>query len=190
MTLISRVLGFVRDALFAILFGAGVGMDAFLVAFKIPNFMRRLFAEGAFAQAFVPVLSATRATEGDAAVRELVRVAVGTLGVVLVGLTVLGVVFAPALISVFAIGFVDEPEKFEAATSMLRWTFPYLLLISLTALFAGVLNTYQRFAVPAFAPVWLNVCLISAAVWFAPSVHALAVAVLGGIARVNARADG
>ncbi|MEN8821706.1 MAG: murein biosynthesis integral membrane protein MurJ [Abyssibacter sp.] len=178
MTLISRVLGFARDALFAILFGAGAGMDAFLVAFKIPNFLRRLFAEGAFAQAFVPVLSATRAKQGDAAVRELIAVSAGTLGVVLLVLTVLGVLCAPAVISVFAIGFVDDPVKFEAATSMLRWTFPYLFLIAMTSLFAGVLNTYGRFAVPAFAPVWLNVCLITAAVLFAPSTHALAVAVL------------
>ena len=178
MTLISRVLGFARDALFAILFGAGAGMDAFLVAFKIPNFLRRLFAEGAFAQAFVPVLSATRAKQGDQAVRELIAVSAGTLGIVLLLLTVLGVLFAPAVISVFAIGFVDDPVKFEAATSMLRWTFPYLFLIAMTSLFAGVLNTYGRFAVPAFAPVWLNICLITAAVVFAPSTHALAVAVL------------
>lgn len=178
MTLISRVLGFARDALLAILFGPGVGMDAFLVAFKIPNFMRRLFAEGAFAQAFVPVLSATRAKDGDAAVRELIAVASGTLGVVLIGITVVGVLAAPALISVFAVGFLDDPQKFDAAVSMLRLTFPYLLLISLTALLAGVLNTYGRFAVPAFAPVWLNVCLIGAAVAYAPSTQALAAAVL------------
>ena len=133
MTLISRVLGFARDALFAILFGAGAGMDAFLVAFKIPNFLRRLFAEGAFAQAFVPVLSATRAKQGDQAVRELIAVSAGTLGIVLLLLTALGVLFAPAVISVFAIGFVDDPVKFEAATSMLRWTFPYLFLIAMTS---------------------------------------------------------
>lgn len=178
MTLISRVLGFARDTLFAITFGAGAGMDAFLVAFKIPNFMRRLFAEGAFAQAFVPVLSATRTRDGDAGVRELIAVASGTLGVVLIGLTVLGVLGAPVLISIFAVGFLDDPEKFDAAVSMLRLTFPYLLLISLSALLAGVLNTYGRFAVPAFSPVWLNVCLIIAATVYAPSTQALAAAVL------------
>jgi len=178
MTLVSRFMGLAREVLFATLFGPGVSMDAFLVAFKIPNFLRRLFAEGAFAQAFVPVLSATRSTDGDDAVRRLIAVAAGTLGVVLILLTILGVLFAPAVIAVFAVGFVDDPVKFNAASDMLRWTFPYLLLISLSALFAGVLNTYDRFAVPAFAPVWLNVCLITAAVVFAPSTHALAVAVL------------
>ncbi len=178
MTLVSRVLGLAREVLFATLFGPGVGMDAFLVAFKIPNFLRRLFAEGAFAQAFVPVLSATRSADGDLEVKRLIAVSAGTLGVVLVVLTALGVAFAPAVIAVFAVGFVDDPVKFEAASDMLRWTFPYLLLISLSALFAGVLNTYNRFAIPAFSPVWLNVCLITAAVVFAPSTHALAVAVL------------
>ena len=178
MTLISRVLGFVRDMVLAALFGAGAGMDAFLVAFKIPNFMRRLFAEGAFAQAFVPVLSSTRSQQGDAAVRELISVAAGTLGVVLVGITVVGVLAAPGLIAVFAVGFLDDPVKFTLASDMLRLTFPYLMLISLTALCAGVLNTYGRFAVPAFAPVLLNVCLITAAWLYAPSVQALAAAVL------------
>lgn len=178
MTLISRVLGFVRDMVLAALFGAGAGMDAFLVAFKIPNFMRRLFAEGAFAQAFVPVVSATRSQRGDAAVRELIRVVAGTLGIVLVIITVIGVLAAPGLIGIFAVGFLDDPVKFAMASDMLRLTFPYLMLISLTALCAGVLNTYGRFAVPAFAPVLLNVCLITAAWLYAPSVHALAAAVL------------
>ena len=126
----------------------------------------------------MPVLSATRSADGDLEVKRLIAVSAGTLGVVLVVLTALGVAFAPAVIAVFAVGFVDDPVKFEAASDMLRWTFPYLLLISLSALFAGVLNTYNRFAIPAFSPVWLNVCLITAAVVFAPSTHALAVAVL------------
>ena len=178
MTLISRVLGFVRDMVLAALFGAGASMDAFLVAFKIPNFMRRLFAEGAFAQAFVPVVSSTRSTQGDEAVRELIRVVAGTFAVVLIGITVLGVLAAPGVIAVFAVGFLDDPVKFAMASDMLRLTFPYLMLISLTALCAGVLNTYGRFAVPAFAPVLLNVCLITAAWLYAPSVHALAAAVL------------
>lgn len=178
MTLISRVLGFVRDMVLAALFGAGAGMDAFLVAFKIPNFMRRLFAEGAFAQAFVPVVSSTRSQQGDAAVRELIRVVAGTLGIVLIGITILGVLAAPGVIAVFAVGFLDDPVKFAMASDMLRLTFPYLMLISLTALCGGVLNTYGRFAVPAFAPVLLNVCLITAAWLYAPSVHALAAAVL------------
>ncbi len=155
MTLVSRVLGLAREVLFATLFGPGVGMDAFLVAFKIPNFLRRLFAEGAFAQAFVPVLSATRSADGDLEVKRLIAVSAGTLGVVLVVLTALGVAFAPAVIAVFAVGFVDDPIKFEAASDMLRWTFPYLLLISLSALFAGVLNTYTHLTLPTHFTVSL-----------------------------------
>lgn len=178
MTLLSRVLGLVRDQLLAIVFGASAAMDAFLVAQKIPNFMRRLFAEGAFAQAFVPVLAATRAKDGKAAVRELVSVVSGTLGVVLICITIVGVVGAPLVIALFAWGFLDNAEQYDQAVAMLRLTFPYLMLISLVALAAGVLNTHERFAVPAFAPVLLNVCMITAAVVFAPNVKALAAAVL------------
>jgi len=168
MTLLSRVLGFLRDVAFAVLFGAGAGMDAFLVAFKIPNFMRRLFAEGAFAQSFVPVLAETKAAQGDAEVRALVNVVAGTLGVVLLGITLVGVVAAPLLILLFAPGFLGEGTQFEQAVGLLRVTFPYLFFISLTAFAGGILNTYGRFAVPAFTPVLLNVCLIGAAVFAAP----------------------
>lgn len=168
MTLLSRVLGFVRDVALAVLFGAGAGMDAFLVAFKIPNFMRRMFAEGAFNQSFVPVLSATRKGESHAEVRELVDVVAGTLGLILVAITIVGVVIAPLLILLFAPGFVDSPSQFALSVDLLRWTFPYLLFISLTAFAGGILNTYGRFAVPAFTPVLLNLCMIGAAVWAAP----------------------
>lgn len=168
MTLLSRVLGFLRDVVLAVLFGAGAGMDAFLVAFKIPNFMRRLFAEGAFAQSFVPVLSATRSRETRGEVQALVDVVAGTLGVILLGVTAAGVFAAPVLILVFAPGFAAAPEQFALATDLLRLTFPYLLFISLTAFAGGILNTYGRFAVPAFTPVLLNVCLIVSAVWLAP----------------------
>ena len=182
MTLLSRVLGFCRDVVFAVLFGAGAGMDAFLVAFKIPNFMRRLFAEGAFAQSFVPVLSETRSTEGQPQVRALVDVVAGTLGPILLLITVVGVLGAPLLILLFAPGFAGEGDQFEQAAAMLRWTFPYLFFISLTAFAGGILNTYGRFAVPAFTPVLLNICLIGAALLAAPHfaqpVTALAVGVL------------
>jgi len=182
MTLISRVLGFVRDTLFAVLFGAGPGMDAFLVAFKIPNFMRRLFAEGAFAQAFVPVLAETKTRGGHGNVQELVDVVAGTLGGVLVVITVIGVLAAPALVFIFAPGFIHEANSFGLSVSMLRWTFPYLMFMSLTALAGGILNTYGRFAVPAFTPVLLNLCLIGAAVGLSPLFRhpelALALAVL------------
>lgn len=152
----------------AIMFGAGPGMDAFLVAFKIPNFLRRLFAEGAFAQSFVPVLSATRDQEGGDAVKELVSVVAGTLGVILIGLTVVGVIAAPLLIYLFAPGFADSPDRFSLAVDLLRITFPYLLFISLTALAGGILNTYGQFAVPAVTPVLLNICMIGAALGLSP----------------------
>lgn len=181
MTLLSRLLGFLRDVVLAVLFGAGMGMDAFLVAFKIPNFMRRLFAEGAFAQSFVPVLSATRSGKGDDEVRELVDVVAGTLGVVLALITVVGVVAAPLLILIFAPGFAAVPEQFALATDLLRLTFPYLMFISLTAFAGGILNSYGRFAAPAFTPVLLNVCLILAAVWLSPGFERPEVALAIGV---------
>lgn len=168
MTLISRMLGFVRDVAFAVLFGAGPGMDAFLVAFKIPNFMRRLFAEGAFAQSFVPVLSATRSSEDGDNVQDLVDVVAGTLGVILIGVTVIGILAAPVFIYIFAPGFADNPAKFHLAVDLLRVTFPYLAFISLTAFAGGILNTYGQFAVPAFTPVLLNISVIGAAVLLSP----------------------
>ncbi|MEA5444751.1 murein biosynthesis integral membrane protein MurJ [Gammaproteobacteria bacterium AB-CW1] len=168
MTLLSRVLGFVRDVVFARFFGAGPVMDAFFVAFKIPNFMRRLFAEGGFSQAFVPVIGEYRSQREHAEVQALVDRVAGILGAVLVLITLIGVVAAPVLILIFAPGFDGEDGRRELATAMLRWTFPYLLFISLVSLAAGILNTYNRFGVPAFTPVLLNVCLIGAAVWLAP----------------------
>lgn len=168
MTLLSRMLGFLRDVILAVIFGAGAGMDAFLVAFKIPNFMRRLFAEGAFAQSFVPVLSATRTQECDEDVQALVDVVAGTLGIILLGITAVGVIAAPVLIYIFAPGFSGSPEQFDLAVSLLRLTFPYLLFISLTAFAGGILNTYGRFSIPAFTPVLLNICMIAAALWVSP----------------------
>jgi len=168
MTLASRVMGFLRDMVFARFFGAGVGMDVFVVAFQIPNFLRRLFGEGAFSQAFVPVLSEYRSRRENADVQELADRVAGTLGLILFGVTVAGILLAPALILLFAPGFAQSPEKYELATTMLRITFPYLLFICLVAFAGAILNTYGRFAVPAFTPVLLNLSLIAAAMFLAP----------------------
>jgi len=174
LTLLSRLLGFVRDVVIARAFGAGAATDAFFVVFKIPNFFRRLFAEGAFSQAFVPVLADYRQGEvageprAHAEVREFVSHVGSTLFAVLLALTAIGVVAAPILIWVFAPGFDTVGGQRALAEQMLRITWPYLLLISLTAMAGSILNTYQRFAIPALTPVLLNLCLIAAAVWFAP----------------------
>ena len=181
LTMVSRVLGLARDVVIGAVFGPSPAADAFFVAFKIPNFMRRLFAEGAFAQAFVPVVSAERAAGPEGDVPALAARAVGNLTLVLGVLTVLGVAFAPYVVTLFAPGFADEPLRFGLATDMLRWTFPYLLLISLAAAAGSLLNAYGSFGPPAFAPVLLNLCLIGAALvlvrWVEPDVMALAVAV-------------
>lgn len=177
MTLLSRVLGFVRDIMFAMAFGAGGGMDAFLIALKIPNFGRRMFAEGAFAQAFVPVFAETKATRSHEEVRELTAVVMGTLGGVLAVITLIGCIAAPLLVWLFAPGFGSDPAKHQLGAELLRWTFPYLMFISLTAMASGVLNTYGKFAIPAVTPVILNICLIASAFIDPDSVHVLAYAV-------------
>ncbi|MES0873424.1 murein biosynthesis integral membrane protein MurJ [Sinimarinibacterium thermocellulolyticum] len=177
MTLLSRVLGFARDVLFATAFGAGAAMDAFLIALKIPNFGRRMFAEGAFSQAFVPVFTETRTTGSHDDARALVAVTMGTLAGVLSLITLIGCLAAPLLMWLFAPGFGADPAKHALGTELLRWTFPYLMFISLTAMSAGVLNSYGQFAIPAFTPVILNICLIAAAFIDAGSVHLLAYAV-------------
>ena len=168
LTLLSRVTGVIRDMVYLISFGAGPLMDAFLVAFKIPNFMRRLFAEGAFSQAFVPVVSEYRVRSTHDEVRDLVDGAAGTLASFLALVTVVGIVVAPLLVLLFAPGFRAEEAKFDLTVEMLRWTFPYLLFISLTALAGGVLNSYGRFAVPAFTSTLLNLTMIVFAAWVAP----------------------
>jgi len=183
MTMFSRVMGLIRDVVVANYFGAGSSADAFFVAFKIPNFLRRLFAEGAFSQAFVPVLSEYRSLKDLAAVKQLVNRVAGSLGLVLIIVTLLGVVGAPVLAAIFAPGFyLHDPLRYGLAVEMLRYTFPYLLLISLTALSGSILNSYERFAVPAFTPVLLNLSLIGAAIWMQPlfeqPVMALALGVL------------
>jgi putative peptidoglycan lipid II flippase len=181
MTFISRIFGFARDMVIANLFGAGIGMDAFLVANKIPNFMRRLFAEGAFSQAFVPVLSEYRKTRDATSVKQFVDHMSGMLAIVLLAVTVVGVVCAPILVFVFAPGFVHHAERYELSMTMLRFTFPYLLFISLTALSGAILNSYDRFGVPAFTPVLLNLCLIGAAILLAPHFSQPIVALAVGV---------
>jgi putative peptidoglycan lipid II flippase len=166
-TLISRITGLLRDMVYSQAFGAGALMDAFLVAFKIPNFLRRLFAEGSFSQAFVPVVSEYKVQRTQDEVRELVDGVAGTLGVVLFVVTILGVIAAPLIILGFAPGFTQTQGKYELAVDMLRWTFPYLFFISLTALFSGVLNSYGKFALPAFTQVIMNVVMIVFAVGIA-----------------------
>jgi len=170
-TFLSRILGFVRDLVVARVFGADAGTDAFFVAFKIPNFMRRLFAEGAFSMAFVPVLNEYKTNHSFPELKRFVDDVTGTLGAILLGVTVLGVLGAPLLILIFAPGFVGETDKQVLATEMLRLTFPYLMFISLTALAGGILNTYNRFGVPAFTPVLLNVSLILCALLLAPEME-------------------
>ncbi|OED42754.1 murein biosynthesis integral membrane protein MurJ [Endozoicomonas sp. (ex Bugula neritina AB1)] len=182
MTMLSRVLGLARDVVIAGYFGSTASADAFFVAFKIPNFLRRLFAEGAFSQAFVPVLSEYRTQKTFPEVRELVSRVSGTLAGSLLVISVLGVLAAPVLIRLFAPGFMDEPEKLALAGEMLRITFPYLLLISLTALAGSILNSYGRFAVPAFTPVLLNVSLIGATVLLTPYFDQPVMALAWGVA--------
>jgi putative peptidoglycan lipid II flippase len=184
MTLLSRVLGFVRDVLIARVFGAGLATDAFFVAFRLPNLLRRLFAEGAFSQAFVPVLAEYRNRHGLDATRALVDRVAAVLALAVAVAALAGVLAAPAIIWVSAPGFAKTPERFELTVTLLRVTFPYIAFISLTALAAGILNTWSRFWVPAFTPVLLNLCFIGAALWLAPHVDppvmALAWAVFAG----------
>lgn len=181
MTLLSRVLGFVRDQVLAIVFGAGATTDVFLVAFKIPNFLRRLFAEGAFAQAFVPVFTEYKETRSRAAMLDLAAHVSGTLIVVLLIVTTLGVMLSPLLIMLFAPGFIDEPERFNLATDMLRITFPYLFFVSLVAYCGSMLNTFGKFAIPSFTPVLLNICMIAAALVFSSHFDVPIVALAWGV---------
>jgi putative peptidoglycan lipid II flippase len=168
MTFVSRIAGYARDAVVFIFFGAGGNTDAFFVAFRIPNFLRRLFAEGAFSQAFVPIFSEYREHRDAAVLKDLVDHVAGALTLVLASITVVGVLAAPVLVSIFAPGFGDEPQRQALTVEMLRITFPYILLISLTALAGGILNSFGRFAVPALTPVFLNLALIGATLWLAP----------------------
>ncbi len=181
MTLISRALGLARDIVIARLFGVGEGVDAFFLANKIPNFMRRLFAEGAFSQAFVPVLSEYRSKRSHGEVRELVDAVAASLGGSLAVITALVVVAAPLLSMVVAYGFLDEPYKFDLFVQMFRITFPYLLLISMTAMCGAVLNSYGHFAGPAITPAMLNLSLIGCSWLLAPYLSEPALALAWGV---------
>lgn len=178
MTFCSRMFGFVRDMLMAQIFGAEAGMDAFYLAFRIPNFMRRLFAEGAFSQAFVPVLAEYQQKQDFQAVRLFLARVSGCLGFVLLVITILGMIGSPLVVKIFAPGFESGGMRAIWASQMLAITFPYLMFISLTAMAGAALNTYGYFGLPAFTPVILNVVMIVAAIWgrhhVTPSVFALA----------------
>ena len=190
MTLLSRILGFVRDVVIARAFGAGLFTDAFFVAFRLPNLLRRLFAEGAFAQAFVPILGEYRNSRSAGDTRELVDHVATLLALALVLVSVIGVLAAPLIIYLTAPGFAASPDKFQVTVDLLRITFPYILFISLTSLAGGILNTWSRFSVPAFTPSLLNVSFIVFALWLAPyfdpPVKALAWAVfVGGLLQLG-----
>ena len=168
MTMVSRVLGLARDMAINAAFGANAATDAFWVAFRIPNFLRRLFAEGSFSTAFVPVFTEVKETRPHAELRELMARVAGTLGGILLLVTALGVLFAPQVTALFSPGALDDAAKFGLTAHLLRLTFPFLLFVSLTALAGGALNSFHRFALPALTPVILNLCMIAGALWLAP----------------------
>ncbi|QLG89707.1 murein biosynthesis integral membrane protein MurJ [Chitinibacter bivalviorum] len=189
MTLVSRVLGFARDAIMARMFGAGIATDAFNVAFRLPNLLRRIFAEGAFSQAFVPILAEYKNKQGDEAAREFIADVSGMLTLILAIVTAIGMIAAPFIIMATAPGFTNRPDKFALTVDLLRITFPYILLISLSSLAGAVLNTWNKFSIPAFVPTLLNVSFIIFAVflapYFDPPIKAMAWAtVVGGIAQL------
>ncbi len=187
MTFISRILGLIRDIIFATFFGVGGGTDAFFVAFKIPNFLRRLFAEGAFSQAFVPVFSEYKEKRRVEDLQDLLNHVAGSLGGFLLILSIIGSLAAPLLVYLFAPGFANETgtageTRFQLTADMLAITFPYIFFIALTAFAGGILNSYHKFAVPAFTPVILNLSLISAAVWGADYFDQPVMALAWGVA--------
>jgi len=181
MTLISRISGLARDIVFANIMGSGLIADAFFVAFRIPNFFRRIFGEGAFSQSFIPVYSEYREKRDAAQARAFLDHMAGMLGAVLVVLTLLGIWAAPGFVMVIAPGYIDDPDKFAITVDALRLTFPYLLFISLVAMSQGILNTCGRFGPPAVTPVLLNLCMIGAALWLVPVTANEAIAVSLGV---------
>jgi putative peptidoglycan lipid II flippase len=188
LTLLSRITGLIRENLTASIFGASALTDAFFVAFRLPNLLRRMFAEGAFSQAFVPILTETREKTPDQAQALVDRVAT-LLCWTLVMVTIAGVAAAPVLVYLMASGLSREPAAFDAAVTMTRWMFPYILFMSLVSLSAGILNTWRRFSIPAFTPVLLNLSFIGCALglshYFDPPIYALAAGVLiGGLAQL------
>ncbi|BCT93304.1 putative lipid II flippase MurJ [Lysobacter helvus] len=171
MTMVSRVFGLVRDVAITHVFGANAGTDAFWVAFRIPNFMRRLFAEGSFSTAFVPVFTEIKEKRTHAELKELVSRTAGTLGAVLLLIVALGMIFAPQVATLFSGGEARDPDKFTLTVELLRLTFPFLLFVSLTALAGGALNSFHKFAMPALTPVILNLCMIAGALWLSPKLE-------------------
>jgi putative peptidoglycan lipid II flippase len=184
LTLVSRISGLARDIVVAQAFGAGAWMDAFNVAFRIPNFLRRLFGEGAFATAFVPILSETRARDGDEPTHQLINAVSTILFWILVLTCVAGVLAAPVIVWLMASGL----QQFDGAVILTRLMFPYIGLISLVSLSAGILNTWKRFVVPAATPVLLNLAMIAAAVWLwgiEPMYAQAAGVMLGGLLQLG-----
>lgn len=186
-TILSRILGFVRDVVLAKMFGASGETDAFFLAFRIPNFMRRLFAEGSFSLAFVPVLSEYKATGDREALRDLIDHVAGTLAAILLLITAIGIIAAPLVLSVFAPGWLaDDRPEFALSSDMLRITFPYILFISLTALAGGILNTFERFLIPALTPILLNLSLIAAALLLSTRMEVPVTALAWGVLAAGA----
>ncbi|MBL79587.1 MAG: murein biosynthesis integral membrane protein MurJ [Nitrosomonadaceae bacterium] len=186
MTLVSRILGFIRDMLIARIFGAGMATDAFFVAFRVPNLLRRLFAEGAFSSAFVPILTEYKNTRSLDETQDLINHVTTLMGIVLFIVTLVGVVASPYIIYISAPGFSDNPQKFLLTVELLKITFPYILFISLVSIAGGILNTFGKFSVPAFTPALLNLSFIGCALWLSPLLNppilALAWAVfIGGV---------
>lgn len=179
--MISRILGFIRDMMFARIFGVDAGTDAFFVAFKIPNFLRRLFAEGAFSQAFVPVLSDYKEQGSKQALKLFIDKTAGTLALILAIVTLIGIIASPIIITLFAPGFSNEGKQYDLAVQMLKITFPYLFFISSVAFAGGILNSHGKFAIPAFTPVFLNICMIAAAIWLSPLMPDPIVALAWGV---------
>lgn len=189
MTMLSRILGFVRDAIIARVFGAGMASDAFFVAFKLPNLLRRVFAEGAFSQAFVPILAEYKNTQTHEQTVDFAKYVAGMLTFVLFWVTLIGIVAAPWVIYISAPGFAQDVDKFTLSTTLLRITFPYIFLISLSSFVGSILNTYNQFTIPAITPTFLNISFIVFALFFAPyfnpPILALAWAVfIGGVAQL------
>lgn len=181
MTLISRLLGFVRDMLIARLFGVDLATDAFFVAFKIPNFLRRLFTEGAFSHAFVPLVAEYKEKNDRAALEQFINKSTGTLTVILLLITLVGVIAAPLLIVLLAPGFSWQGEQHDLAVQMLQITLPYLVFIGFTALAGSILNAHDKFVVSALTPVFLNLCMIATAIWLAPKMSEPVVALAWGV---------
>jgi len=189
LTLLSRITGLVRETLTAAYFGAGSQTDAFFVAFRLPNLLRRLFAEGAFSQAFVPVLGKIKAEEGEAQALQLARRCAALMTAILALVSLAAIIGAPILVWMMSGGFGGDRQTFDLSVMLTRWMFPYILMISLVALASGVLNTWSKFKAPAFAPVLLNLSFIGSAILLSPyleePIWALAIAVIaGGVAQL------